>query len=158
MSQNWLQHALRRSPWRPQRQVIALGALVLFVAIIVGALYLAQASATSTMGRQLDDLIAQRDQLEQQNEEFRAQIASLRTEARLQSRAQALGFASAAREDIEYLVVQGYNPDRVQNLPTPQAQQPAAPLYDETFMGWVQQQWDILKQQFNSFVNREEAP
>src|SRR5215470_9038941 len=145
MSQNWLQHALRRSPWRPQRQVIALGALVLFVAIIVGALYLAQASATATMGRQLDDLIAQRDQLEQQNEEIRAEIASLRTVARLLSRAQELGFISAAREDIEYLVVQGYNPDRAQNLPTPQAQPPAAPVYNETFLGWAQQQWDNLK-------------
>jgi hypothetical protein len=78
--------------------------------------------------------------------------------ARLLSRAQELSFVSAAREDIEYLVVQGYNPDRAQTLPTPQAQQPAAPIYDETFIGWVQQQWDILRQQFNSFVNREEAP
>ena len=44
MSQ-WLQHTLDRSRWRPQRQALALATLSLFVAIIIGALYLSQSSS-----------------------------------------------------------------------------------------------------------------
>ena len=37
---NWIEHTLDRSRWRPQRQVIALATLGLFVLIIIRARYL----------------------------------------------------------------------------------------------------------------------
>jgi len=152
MSQNWLQHTLRRRSWRVQRQAVALGALGLFVAIIIGALYLAQASSLSTLGRQLEDLIAQRNQLEQTNEQLRADIAGLRSVPRLLARAQELGFVQAARDQIEYLVVNGYNPNRTQAAaPVAQPTEEPTPVYDETFTGWVQQQWDSFRRQFENF-------
>jgi len=47
-----IQHTLRRAPWRRQSQLAAIIALALIVAIIIGALYLAQVTAISTTGRQ----------------------------------------------------------------------------------------------------------
>jgi hypothetical protein len=157
MSQNWLQHTLRRRSWRIQRQAVALGALGLFVAIIIGALYLAQASSLSTLGRQLEGQIAQRNQLEQTNEQLRAEIAELRSVPRLLARAQELGFVQAARDQIEYLVIEGYNPNRsLTDAPVDeQADEQTLPVYDETFVGWVQQQWDSFRSQFESFSDEE---
>ncbi len=153
MAQNWLQHTLRRRSWRVQRQAVALGTLGLFVAIIIGALYLAQASSLSTLGRQLEDLIAQRNQLEQTNEQLRAEIAELRSVPRLLARAQELGFVPAARDQIEYLVIEGYNPNRSQTAAPvdEQADEESLPVYDETFIGWIQQQWDSFRSQYESF-------
>jgi len=156
MSQNWLQHTLRRRSWRVQRQAVALGALGLFVAIIIGALYLAQASSLSTLGRQLEDQIAERNRLEQTNEQLRAEIAELRSVPRLLARAQELQFVGAARDQIEYLVINGYNPNRTQTVaPVEEAPQEPLPVYDETFVGWVQQQWDSFRRQFEGFSGEE---
>ncbi|HLV35036.1 MAG TPA: hypothetical protein VKY59_07990, partial [Spirillospora sp.] len=95
ISNNWIDHALRRTPWRSQRQAAALVALGFFVALIIGALYLSQAVAVATTGRQLEALIAERNRLEQVNEELRAEIAGLRSVPRLQQRARELGFELA---------------------------------------------------------------
>jgi cell division protein FtsB len=151
MSQNWVQHALRNTPWRIQRQAVALLGLGVFIAIIMGALYLAQASSVSTLGRQLENLIAQRNQLEQTNEQLRSEIAQLRSVPRLLARAQELGFVSAARDNIEYLVVEGYNPHRNQVTAPTEKKKDTVPVYDESFTGWVQQQWDSFTSQLRSF-------
>ncbi len=149
ISNSWLDHALRRTPWRSQRQAFALAALGFFVALIIGALYLSQAAAVATTGRQLETLIAERNALEQANEQLRAEIASLRSVPRLQQRARELGFDLAGREDIEYLVIDGYNPDRAREPIRLEVQTDAVPMYDETFTGWLQQQWDAFAGQLN---------
>jgi cell division protein FtsB len=158
MSQNWVQHALRNTPWRIQRQVVALGVVSVLIALIMGVLYLAQASSVATLGRQLEVLIAQRNQLEQTNEQLRSEIAQLRSVPRLLARAQELGFAPAAREQLEYLVVDGYNPNRPQTAASAVTEKKTepAPVYDETFTGWLQQQWDALTNQFSNFAGRED--
>lgn len=151
MSQ-WIDHTLDRSRWRPQRQALALGVLSLFVAIIIGALYLSQSSSTSAVGRQLETMISERDNLEQQNEQLRAEIASLESMPRLEARAQELGFVPATEDNIEYLVVNGYNPNRQESVVPLEAKAPPAPVYDESFTGWVQQQIDALRRQLQGFT------
>ncbi len=147
ISNNWLDQALRRAPWRNQRQAFALATLGFFVALIIGALYLSQAAAVATTGRQLETLITERNGLEQANEELRAEIAGLRSVPRLQERARELGFDLAGREDIEYLVIDGYNPSRDRTPIRLEVQNDAVPVYDETFTGWLQQQWDAFSAQ-----------
>jgi cell division protein FtsB len=151
MNQNWLQHALRDTPFKLQRQAIALAGLGLFVAIIIGALYLAQSTSVATLGRQLEELIAKRDQLEQTNEQLRSEIAELRSVPRLIARAKDLGFVDSGQQNIEYLVVDGYNPHRVEATPPPESVKPDVPEYDESFVGWLQQQWDAFSEQLKSF-------
>jgi len=152
---NWIQHTFDRSRWRPQRQALALGTLGLFVAIIMGALYLSQSSSTAALGRQLDVLIQQRDDLEQANEQIRGEIASLQSMPRLQQRAEELSFVAATANDIEYLVVDGYNPDRQVAVIPLEAKPDSVPVYDESFTGWLQQQWDALRRQLESFTSQE---
>lgn len=148
---NQIQHALRDRPWRLQRQAVALVGLGIFIAIFIGALYLAQSASVSTLGRQLEELIARRNQLEQQNEQLREDIAELRSVPRLLARAQELGFGPAAENQIEYLYVAEYNPNREPVAVETVAEANTLPEYDESFIGWAQQQWDNLVRQFQGF-------
>lgn len=154
MSQ-WIQHTLDRSRWRPQRQALALATLGLFVAIIMGALYLSQSASTSAIGRQLEELIIERDNLEQTNEQLRAEIASLQSMPRLEQRAADLGFAPAQNSDIEYLVVDGYNPRRQTSVVELTPREEPVPTYDRSFTGWVQQQVDAIRAQLENFTSQE---
>jgi len=149
---NQFQHALRERPWQFQRQAVALSALGIFIAILIGALYLAQSASVATLGRQLEDLIAQRNQLEQTNELLRSDISQLRSVPRLLARAQELGFSMASEADIEYLYVAGYVPNREPEAVAVSAQTTQRlPAYDESFTGWLQQQWDLLTAQISGF-------
>jgi hypothetical protein len=156
-SGNWIQHTLDRSRWRPQKQVVALATLGLFVAIIIGALYLSQSAETSTLGRQLEDLITERNDLEQANEQLRAEIASYQSMPRLQRRAEELGFVPATAENIHYLVIDGYDPEHTAPVVVVDAESDPVPVYDESFTGWVAQQWDSFREQIEKFTSEQEA-
>jgi hypothetical protein len=151
MSQNWIQHALHRRAVGPRRQAASLAILGMFVAVFIGALYLSQSSATSTLGRQLSQIIDERDSLQQTNEQLRAEIAGYRTVERLLRRAQELGFVPATSQDIQYIVIDGYNPNREVSVVPLEAEQVALPAYEESFVGWLQQQWDALTGQIEQF-------
>lgn len=152
---SWLDHALNRGRWGAQRQVIALATVGLFVAIIMSALYLSQAASTATTRRQLEGMIAQRNELEQQNEQLRAEIAVLQSMPRLQARAEAMGFVPATAADIEYIVVPGYNPQRDVVVVPLTPQEAPLPDYDESFGGWLEMQLDMLRDQIESFTRQE---
>jgi hypothetical protein len=53
-------------------------------------------------------------------------------------------------------VVKGYTPYR--DTPTPQATVVPTYVYDETFNGWVQQQWNLLVKQFEEWMGRTSHP
>lgn len=148
-----IQHALRDNQWRFQKQVVALAALGIFIAIVIGALYLAQSASVSTLGRQLESLIAKRNQLEQTNEQLRADISQLRSVPRLLARAEELGFVKATEDQIEYMYIPDYNPNRERETLTSIETAATLPEYDESFTGWLQQQFDNLTKQFNGFAS-----
>jgi len=150
---NWVRHALNRTRWQPQRQAAWLLILGVLMILVFGGISLTQIATFVTTNRQIEDLIAKRDRLEIENERLRAEIANLQTVPRLLQRAQDLGFHTANSSDIEYLVVDGYNPNRSETVIdiVPDEKFNEAPQYDATFSGWVQQQWDNLVVQFRSF-------
>ena len=146
-SNNWLEHALRRTGWRPERQVVALAALGFAIALILGALYLSQVAREATTNRRLTVLLEERDELERVNEQLRAEIAGLESVPALRARAQDLGFVDAGRGNIEYLMVEGYNPQpaitvaEIENTPEDidiEGEQ-------ETFTDWLSRQWNNLR-------------
>jgi hypothetical protein len=153
MAQNWVQHALERSGWRPRRQVAWLVILGVVITLIFGGAYLTQIANFATINREIEALIEQRDRLERENESHRADIAQFQTVPRLLQRAQALGFRPATSADIEYIVVNGYNPNRSESVVTLVIDDEVnqTPQYDATFKGWLTQQWDNLSEQFASF-------
>lgn len=157
MTDNWVQHALNRTGWQPQRQAIALATLGLVIALIVGALYLSRVAADANTGRLLEELIAQRNSLERRNEQLRAEIASLRSVPRLLARAQELNFIYAPPSNIQWLAIEGYNPGGGETVAPIVEKSPAAPVYDESFGGWLSQQFDNLRSQFENFGKSEEG-
>lgn len=144
-------HALRLS-WRRQRQAVTLAGLCLLLALAVGALvYLSQAAQDATTGRQLETLLAERNDLEQRNESLRSEIASLRSVPRLQQRAGELGFRLASPEDIDYVIVEQYDPRQLAVAPeTWPGPATPGPVYDETLAGWLQQQLDAFNRSLES--------
>lgn len=153
MTQNSFQHALERFGWSTQNQALTLLVPGLLIALIFAGMYLSQVASYATTNRQIEELIAQRDRLERQNEQLRGEIAALETMPRLLAHAEALGFRPATAADIEYYVIEGYNPNRSRTVVPPNAEDEfeQAIVYDETFSGWLQQQWDMLQQQFANF-------
>lgn len=151
---DWLGHVLDRTRWRPQRQAVALATLGLFVAVTMGALYLSQSAHMSALGRQLNLMIDERNELEQSVEQLRAEIAQLQSMPRLGARAAALGFEPAPADRIAYIVVDGYDPEREIAVNPLEAAPDTLPDYDETFNGWVSAMIDTVRRQFASFTEQ----
>lgn len=154
-SRQLFEQAMRQTGWRPQRQAVALGILGVFLALIMGALYLSQVAAEASRGREMRDLLERRDELERVNEELRVEIAELQGLDRLRQRALELGFVEAGRDDQIFIVVDGYNPNRSQTVAQIQVEEDPLPIYDESFWGWLQQQFSYLTRQFEDFSESE---
>ncbi|MCE7949122.1 MAG: hypothetical protein DYG88_17010 [Chloroflexi bacterium CFX4] len=151
-----IRQAVPQMPWRSPTQAIAIIGLIMVVAIFIGALYLAQATVTATTGSNLLELQRTREFLQRAIGDMQAQIAQQRNINTLRGRAQQLGFAPAAAQDLEYIVVEGYSPIRA--TPTPFLTPAPTLVYDETFEGWVRQQWDALLRQFEQWMNGGSTP
>jgi hypothetical protein len=153
-SRTWFEHALRQG-WRPERQVLALGTLGAVIALILGALYLSQVASEAGLNRQLRGLQAQRDELERVNEQLRADIGRLEAVPVLLDRAQQLGFRLAGQADIEYLLVEGYNPAPAGLIASPELDaddEPVTEFENETFTEWLGRQWDTMRQSIGDFL------
>ncbi|HRL11071.1 MAG TPA: hypothetical protein PKX07_04295 [Aggregatilineales bacterium] len=151
---SWLQHALQRTGWQPQRQAIALGVLGVFIVLMMGGLYLSQVAMEASRGREMRTLITLRDEIERSNEELRVEIAELKSLTQLQARAAALGFVPASRADQLYLVVDGYVAHRVETVAPLVEDETDAPIYDESFGGWLSAQVEALTRQFETFSSQ----
>ncbi len=154
MSQTWFQHTFSRKRFRTRNQATALAILGVAVLLILGSLYLSQVASFAITNREIEDLISRRDQLKRQNEQLIGEIASFRTVPRLYARAIEIGFRPATNSDINYLLIEGYNPQRANAQLEARAGQQleaAAPVYEETFSGWLERQFTLLRDQFESF-------
>lgn len=124
------------------------------VLLLLGGLYLSQVASFAITNREIEDLISRRDQLKRQNEQLVGDIASFRTVPRLYARAVEIGFRPATNSDFDYLLIEGYNPQlEAAQLETtvPGRQQVKALVYAETFSGWLERQFNHLRDQFESF-------
>ncbi|MBN2304335.1 MAG: cell division protein FtsL [Anaerolineae bacterium] len=144
----------RRRIQQNQAQLAATLTLIVVVGIIIAALYLIQTTTTTTTKRELEEMSDHRARLQRDNERLRAEIADLQSLPRVMTRAAEMGFRPASEEEIQYLIVDGYRYNRPQVTPTP-TPTPNAPeeIYDETLGGWLQKQWDKIKEQFSDWRN-----
>lgn len=156
MSQAWFQHTFSRKRFRTRSQATALAILGVAILLILGSLYLSQVASFAITNRQIEDLISRRDALKRQNEKLIGEIASYRTVPRLFARAVEIGFRPATNADIDYVLIEGYKPNRNRASATTAQDsriEPAAPIYEETFGGWLEQQLALVSKQFQSFGN-----
>lgn len=88
---------------------VALGwFVILALAALVGTIYLSQASRIASVGRKVQILQNELDELKRENAALERSIARAQSLDRLQEEAARLGFTRAAPEDMEYLVISGY--------------------------------------------------
>lgn len=83
-----------------------IGVLCILAAFaLLGWIYLAQAGQVAITGRRVQNLEAQKYQLQEQNLELMAQIAEYESVTRLAERAEALGFVRLPLDQVEFLAV-----------------------------------------------------
>ena len=154
MSQAWIQHTFSRKRFRTRNQATAMAILGVAVLLILGSLYLSQVASFAITNREIEDLISRRDQLKRQNEQLIGEIASFRTLPRLHARAVEIGFRPATNNDIDYLMIEGFDLRRADTplgSNAPGQIEALEPTYQETFGGWLARQFTDLRDQFESF-------
>jgi hypothetical protein len=156
---NWIESRLKQAPWRTQAQGSSLVLAVVVLVAVIGALYLAQASRTAAAGRRLQELESQRQRLEQQNAQLRAEIAALRSVPRLTHEAEAQGFHQATASEVQYLVVRGIAPPPAPEIvelpytaPTPAPEADVA-QYQETLPSYLQARLANFREQIGTFFS-----
>ncbi|RME87053.1 MAG: hypothetical protein D6770_10350 [Anaerolineae bacterium] len=105
-----LTHAYRQAPWRVQRQIVVTVLAVVVFAAMVAALYLSVTARTAILGREIQELSAEIEDIRQENADLTIELARLRSTAEMERRARAMGFSPAEPEDLEYIFVPGYWP------------------------------------------------
>ena len=146
-----LREKISQSDQRERQQFIAVLALFVVVSIIIGALFLVQATTNVGTARDIQQLREKRSRIERQNEALRAENAELNSIPRLIERANALGFVTAAPKDIQYLTVEGYVYNQPAPTSTPVLITPTPQIYEDNFAGWLQRQLDWIQGQFDSW-------
>lgn len=137
---------------RERQQFIAVLILFVVVSIIIGALYLVQATTNVGNARDIQLLREQRSRIQRENEALKAENARLNSIPRLQERAATLGFVTAVYPDnIQYIVVDGYVYDQPAPTLTPILQTATPQVYEDNFAGWLQRQMDRLQDQFEGW-------
>jgi hypothetical protein len=131
-----IRRVFRIAPWRVQTQVVAASAVFFLVLAALGGLYLATATRAATAGRDVQRLEAQKTDLLHELDQLQTDIADAQSVSRLEKRAQELGFVPAAPNQVEYLVVPGYQ-SAAAPAATPEAS--TLPDYDETLASWFAQ-------------------
>ncbi len=149
-------HAQTWNPFRDvsgnQAQVVALVTLLVVVSLIIGGLYLAQATTNISTVRDIEQIRLERNRLERDNERIKAEIARLQSIDNYMTQAATLGFHQAGPDEMEWLVVDGYVYNQATLLPTRPAITPTPANYEENFAGWLKRQLDLLREQFSEWA------
>ncbi len=85
--------------------------IILFLAALLGAIYLSQISQIASVGRTVQFLQADLVELKRENAASARQIAEAQSLSRLQEEAIRRGFTAAETDEIEYVIVPDYPAD-----------------------------------------------
>jgi hypothetical protein len=100
------------TPWRRQVQILGIfSAFVVVVALVAGA-YLWVTSLAATYGRQVQEIQATAQVVEENIEDLNASLGELTTTERMQALAEESGYQRLTTADLEYLVMPGYPEDQ----------------------------------------------
>lgn len=121
--------------------------LVIITLLGVGGMYLAVNAKVAEAGRKVLILEGQRKELMQRNAELTSQLARLLAPESMMERASELGFRAARPGEIDYLVVEGYQPPDEFVAPQPPLEGEGlsggvSPSYSETIGDWLSRAFD----------------
>jgi hypothetical protein len=98
----------QRLLWLTEAQAALGWAVLLALAAVLGAIYLHQASGIARVGRTVQGIQFQLNEIKRENAKLELDIAERQSLHRLRAEAIRLGFIPATPDDIEYLVIDGY--------------------------------------------------
>ncbi len=98
----------RRLSWLTEAQAALGWGVILILAALLGLIYLSQTSRIATVGRRVQSLQEELDELQRTNATLERKIAEAQSLERLQREAARLGFVPADPEAIEYIIVENY--------------------------------------------------
>jgi cell division protein FtsL len=118
----------RKSLLRLTEAQAALGwGVILAIAAVLGAIYLHQTSEIASVGRRVQFLQNDLEEVKRVNATLEREIAEGQSLKRLQEAALKLGFQSAQPEEVEYIVIPDY-PQTISLKQAPQTVPPPEPL------------------------------
>lgn len=137
-------HAYSQAPWRKQLQLIGLFLLGLIIVALVAGIYLNVTARAATIGRSIQGLRFDIEELERGNADRESQLAVLTSNLEMQKRAEDLGFYSVDSGEIVYVVVPGYierqplDLDASATAPLPRIQT-LSPEYTQSLFDWIRE-------------------
>jgi len=94
--------------WLTEAQAALSWGAILVLAALVGAIYLFQASRIATVGRQVQELQWELDEVNRVNADLERDVAEGQSLDRLQQEVLRLGFVRAQPGDVDYLVIPNF--------------------------------------------------
>jgi cell division protein FtsL len=137
--------AYSTTPWRRQVQVIGLFSAFVIVVALVASAYLWVTSLASTYGRQVQEIQATAQVVEENIEDLTVRLSELTTTERMKELAEENGYRHLTTGSLEYLVVPGYPEDQPlviapQSLASPVASsRELPPEYTQSLIDWIRQ-------------------
>ena len=102
------QEQAKRARRLTEAQAVLGWSVILLLGALLGAIYLNQASRIATVGRRVQSLQEQLDDLKRENAVLERQIAEVQSLDRLQQEALRLGFVQARPDEIDYIIIPDY--------------------------------------------------
>jgi cell division protein FtsL len=122
--------------WLTEAQAALSWGAILVLAALVGAIYLFQASRIASVGRQVQELQWQLDEVNRVNADLERDIAEAQSLDRLQQEVLRMGFVRAQPGDVEYLVIPNF-PSEVEVAPRAELQSTPEPINDASEALWL---------------------
>lgn len=119
-----LTQAYSQVPWRKQMQFMGLFLLGVIVAAVIAGLYLNVTARAAKVGREIQVMQAQVEELKRHNIDLQSQLAFVTSATEMEKRAHGLGFRRVGMDEALYIAVDGYRgrqPVTLGSLPQPMA-------------------------------------
>ena len=134
--------AYSQAPWRRQVGMIVLFLLMVLFAALVAGVYLDVTARTGTIGREVQGMNLDIEDLKLVNADLETQLAVLTSARVMEKRASDLGFEPVQRDQITYVLVPGYQPRQQPRLaPPPVAVRTVAAalpsIFTQSLLDWV---------------------
>lgn len=131
-----------QAPWRRQLQFIGLFLLLLVSIALVAGIYLNVSAKTAAVGRDIQAMQDQIEDLDREIEDLQSQLATILSSSEMEARALKLGFAPLAADQTVYLKIPGYAARQpVVLAPNTQRTLVSAPVlpaqYTESLLDWA---------------------
>ena len=138
--------AYSQAPWRKQVQAVGLILLALLFAMLVASVYLNISARAAAYGREILIIQDKIRDLELINADLKTQLGILLSSAEMEKRAKEMGFERIERDEVMYIVVQGYTPRQSVILaPSPQNIEKVVltlpPNFTESLLEWLRRRF-----------------